>query len=265
MDEPLVSIIMGVYNAETRVSDCIESVLNQTYKNWEFVICDDCSEDNTYQILKKYQQSDNRIKIIHNKKNMRLAASLNHCLKNVSGIYVARMDDDDIALPERVKKQVDFLNEHLDYDVVGTNAKIFDGKKITGIRHCKEFPTEKDVLMGPPYIHPTIMMRKKVYDQLNGYTVEEKTRRGEDWDLWFRFYAAGFKGYNIQEELLIYHESSDDYKKRTLKIAFLNTKIAISGYRKLGVPVLGYIYAFKPILSYFIPEKIKKIVRHESI
>lgn len=265
MKRPLVSVIMGVYNAEQRVSNCIDSIINQTYTNWEFIICDDCSSDQTYQILKQYQCQDNRIKIIHNMKNMKLAASLNRCLQEANGLYVARIDDDDIAVPERLEKQVDFLNSHLNYSVVGSNAKISDGKKITGIRRCKEYPAETDVLFGPPFIHPSIMMRKAAYDLLQGYTVASRTKRGQDWDLWFRFYAAGLKGYNLQETLIVYHESPDDYKKRTFRRALDNTKTAINGYRLLRIPIWKYIFSLKPIISFIIPETLKKIARHENL
>ncbi len=263
--QPLVSVIMGVYNAENRVSDCIESIIKQTYENWEFVICDDCSTDHTYQILRQYQQKDDRIKIIRNKKNMKLAESLNHCLKEAKGIYVARMDDDDIAMPERFEKQVIFLNENPEYAVVGSNAQISDGQKITGIRYCKEHPEKTDVLYGPPYIHPSIMMRKSVYDRLNGYTVASYTKRGQDWDLWFRFYAAGFRGYNIQGKLIIYHESPEDYKKRNFRTALGYMKNAVNGYNLLKVPLWKYVFALKPILSCLIPETIKKNIRHEKL
>lgn len=263
--QPLISVIMGVYNAENRVSDCIESIIKQTYRNWEFVICDDCSKDRTYQILKQYQQKDNRIRIIRNEKNMKLAASLNNCLREAKGIYIARMDDDDISIPERFEKQVIFLNENPEYSVVGSNAQISDGQEIIGNRFCKESPSKTDVLFGPPYIHPSIMMRKCVYDQLNGYTVASCTKRGQDWDLWFRFYAAGFKGYNIQEKLIIYHESPEDYKKRTFQTALGYTKIAVNGYKMLKVSGWKYIFTLKPIMSYLIPEILKEKMRHEKL
>lgn len=264
MKRPLVSVIMGVYNAENRVSNCIESIINQTYTNWEFIICDDCSSDHTYQILKRYQHQDNRIKIIRNERNIKLAASLNYCLQEAKGHYVARIDDDDIAVPDRLEKQVDFLNNHPNYSVVGSNAKIFDGKKNAGIRYCKEYPTRTDVLFGPPFIHPSIMMRKDAYDLLHGYTVASRTKRGQDWDLWFRFYAAELKGYNLQETLIIYHESPDDYKKRTFRRALGYTRTAIIGYRLLRIPAWKYVFSLKPIISFIVPEAIKRYVRHEN-
>lgn len=253
---PLVSIIMGAYNCEESISSCIESIIDQTYSNWEFIICDDCSTDGTLEVLKDYATKDQRIKIVRNEKNSKLAYSLNHCLKYARGEYVARMDDDDKSLPERLEKQVLFLNEHPEYAVVGSSVQLFDGEKITGVRKSREYPQKNNVLYGPPFMHPTIVMRKSVYDELGGYTVSSRTLRGQDWDLWFRFFANGYKGYNFQKPLLIYHESPDDYKKRTVKTGIMYTKTALFGYKLLGAPKYKYICALKPLLSAMIPHKV---------
>lgn len=264
MQEPLVSIIMGVFNEEQTLERCMESILNQTYTNWEFVICDDCSTDSSYNILQKYAKLDSRIKVLQNKTNCRLAASLNRCLKVANGVYIARMDADDISLPERLAKQVRFL-ETSEFDVVGCAAKISDGTKIVGIRVNKEYPNKNDVLKGPTFMHPTIMMKKTVYDVLDGYTVADRTRRGQDWDLWFKFFSKGFTGYNMQEPLLIYHESEADLKKRTFKAAVGTMKTAILGFRLMKVPIVKYYLVLKPIISWFVPEKIKKLHRKEVL
>ena len=261
--KPLVSIIMGAYNCEDTISQCIESILSQTYKNWEFIICDDCSKDNTLKILTEFSEKDERIKVLHNPKNARLAASLNNCLKIAKGKYIARMDVDDICLPERLEKQVEFLENNPEFSVVGSAVNIFDGENIISTRKLKEYPTKSTVLYGPTFMHPTIMMRKEAYDALQGYTVSDRTIRGQDWDLWFRFHAKGFKGYNMQEPLLLYHETKEDYKKRTLKTAFMYTRTALYGYRLLNVPLWKRFLAFKPILSAIMPSKIM-IKYHKS-
>ena len=108
---PTVSVIMGIYNCEKTLSDAIDSIINQTYSDWELIMCDDGSTDNTYQIATKYSEKDNRITVIKNDTNSGLAFSLNHCLKYAKGEYVARMDADDISLPNRFEKQVAFLNK----------------------------------------------------------------------------------------------------------------------------------------------------------
>lgn len=248
---------MGAYNCENTISKCIESVISQAYENWEFIICDDCSKDNTLQVLTEYSQKDNRIKVLHNEKNLRLAASLNNCLKVAKGKYIARMDADDVCLPERLTKQVEFLDAHPEFAIVGSGVKVFDGENVTSIRiPTKEYPTKENVLYGPTFMHPTIMMRKEAYDALGGYTVSKRTTRGQDWDLWFRFYKENFKGYNLQEPLLLYHETVDDYKKRTLKAALATARTALYGYRLLNVSMWKYYLVLKPIISAIIPNRI---------
>ena len=256
MGAPLVSVIMGAYNCEDCIAQCIDSVIAQTYSNWEFIICDDCSTDSTADVLSRYAKNDQRIIVIRNEQNSKLAASLNRCLEYARGEFVARMDADDICLPERFEKQVEFLLAHDEFAVVGSGAKILDGVAIVSERIPKELPTAEDVLKGTLFMHPTIMMRKKVYDQLGGYTVAQRTERGQDWDLWFRFCNAGYQGYNLQESLIMYHESLDDYKKRTMKTGWMYTRTALYGFKLLNVPIWKYSYAFKPLISAIIPDKL---------
>ena len=105
INEPLVSIIMGVYNAEKTMQDSIDSILQQTYTKWEFIICDDGSTDNTYSELQKKYEGDDRFVIIKNEENSGLPFTLNHCIKHCSGDYIARMDADDISYCYYIKNK----------------------------------------------------------------------------------------------------------------------------------------------------------------
>lgn len=261
MDTPLVSIIMGAYNEEKTIGACIDSIIAQSYYNWEFIICNDCSTDRTLDVIKNYQ--DPRIVVINNTHNLRLAASLNKCIKIAKGKYIARMDADDICKKDRIAKEVAFLENNLDYDVVGSWAEVTNGEQITEIRKGMEVPDINLLLHNTPFIHPTIMMRSEVYHELNGYTVSERTKRGQDWDLWFRFYAKGHKGYNLQEPLLVYLEDNNSYKKRTIKTAMGYTQTALYGFRLLNISIWKYYIAFKPIISCLIPQGIKKAFRNK--
>ena len=258
MKEPLVSIIMGVYNEEKNVSKCIESILNQSYENWELIICDDCSKDRTKEIIDNYSIIDNRIIVISNEKNLRLAASLNRCLKKARGKYIARMDADDECIPDRILIQVEFLENNKDIDCVGCNRIVFDDDGDIGIRTIDEIPKKETLLLTTPFAHPTIMMRKEVYDYLGGYRTSKETMRAEDLDLWFRFFANGFKGYNIQKCLYRYHESENDIKKRNIKAAIGTTKVFINGYKLLGFPLYKYPFALKPIITSLLPNRFVK-------
>lgn len=247
---------MGAYNCSDTLEKCITSIYRQTYKNWEFIICDDCSNDNTLEILKEYAKKDSRIIVLHNDRNCRLAFSLNQCLKVAKGKYVARMDADDESLPMRIEKQVDFLEQNKDFDVVGCARVIFDEKGDIGIREGMREPTIKSLLTNTPFAHPTIVMRKSVFDELHGYTVSKLTMRAEDLDLWFRFYHNKHRGYNLPEPLYKYHESIEDYSKRTLLAGWNTSKVFINGYKLIGVPLHKYPMALKPLISSLIPNKL---------
>lgn len=147
---PTVSVIMGIYNCESTLSDAIDSIISQTFTDWELIMCDDGSTDNTYEIAKKYSVRYRNIKLIKNNKNSGLAYSLNQCLKHVNGKYVARMDADDFCLPERFEKQVKFLDGNLEYQVVGSSVQLFDGINDLNIRQLKEIPEKKDLINGSP-------------------------------------------------------------------------------------------------------------------
>lgn len=251
-----VSIIMGIYNCEKTLSDCIDSLLNQTYTNWELIMCDDSSTDCTYKIAKRYVEKYNNIVLLRNKTNKKLSATLNKCLEVAKGEYVARMDADDISLPTRLEKQVEFLDNNKEYSVVGCNRIIFDDNGNERVYVSEEMPNKYSLLNGVPFAHPTIMMRKNVYDKLNGYTVSSRTVRGQDLDLWYRFYKNNFKGYNIQEPLYRYRENLNDYKKRTLKAATGAARTNYYGFKMLNFPRRKYIYLVKPIISACIPNYI---------
>lgn len=264
--EPKVSIIMGVFNAEKTISRAIDSLLMQTYKNIEIIVCDDCSTDRTYAILKRYETNNKNIILIKNKENKKLAYSLNECLNlcDNKSKYIARMDADDICINDRIEKQVTFLENNLEYSVVGTARYIDNGFGEMKITNIEKIPNKKSMLKGSPFAHPTIMIKKKCLDKLNGYTVSDRTIRGQDLDLWFRFFSMGYKGYNLEEPLIVYHETIEDYKKRTLKTAFMYFRTNLFGYKLLNFPFHYYIYAFKPLISAILPSKLMFIFHNKG-
>ena len=254
---PRVSIIMGIYNCEKTLVRAIDSILEQTYADWELVMCDDGSKDGTYQLVTEYQRRyPDKIVLLKNPQNMRLAATLNHCLEVAQGEYIARMDADDESLPERLQREVEFLDSHPEIDCVGTGRIIFDDEGEYGTCAELENPTKETIIKHMPFAHPTIMMRASVYKALGGYTVSKETMRAEDADLWFRFFAAGYKGYVIQELHYRYRESKEDFKKRTFKAALGARKVKLKGYQLLGVPKRKWILAWKPVLVALIPKSI---------
>lgn len=256
-NHPLVSVIMSVYNCETTIDQAINSILNQTFQNFEFIICDDCSTDSTLKILENYADNNsNQIKVIKNKTNSKLAYSLNHCLSHSQGKYIARMDGDDISAPDRLEILYNFLQKNEDYDLVGTSMVLFSDKGERGRVNKKEVPTKRDLFYDVAFNHATIMMRSEVYKKINGYTDLPRTVRVEDVDLWFKFFSAGCKGFNIQKPLYFARVNENDLSKRTFKSRINDFKTRFIGFKRLNISIIYYPLILKPILTGLVPKKI---------
>jgi len=221
-NQPLVSVVMPVYNGERFLRDAIESILNQTYKNFEFIIVDDGSTDNSLKIIKEYQKKDKRIRLIENKKNLGQAKSLNKGLSLAKGKYYAKIDSDDIACKTRIEKEVDFLERNNNYVVVGSNLEIIDENNNTiGYRfyHQEDREIRKLIIIKSPFAHPSVMIKlsalKKIY-------YDESFLYCEDYDLWFKLLKYG-KGKNLSHFLLKYRVSKNQVKSKRLKIQLKET------------------------------------------
>jgi glycosyltransferase involved in cell wall biosynthesis len=185
MKSPKVTVLMPVYNSEKYLHDAIKSILNQTFRDFEFIIIHDPSTDKTTEILQSF--NDPRIKIINNEKVLGLIESLNTGLGIASGEYIARMDSDDISLPERFEKQVKYLQAHPEVGVLGCHVKIVDEISKT-VSVCSR-PLTNDqnqwrLLFGPSLMHPSVMFRKELIIKHGGYSKE--ALHAEDYELWSR-------------------------------------------------------------------------------
>ena len=260
-----VSVIMGIYNCADTLPEAIDSIIAQTYTDWELIMCDDASTDNTYTVAKEYQEKyPEKIILIKNEVNSYLSYSLNHCLEHVTGTFVARMDGDDVSLPDRFEKQVQYLHEHPDIQLVGTAMQWFDEKNgptriIYKPEHTDKWTLQKEI----PFHHATIMTYKSVYNSLKGYTVSDRTRRAQDYDLWFRFFAKGYTGDNIHEALYLVREDEFAIKRRTFKVYWNAYKTTRIGFRLLGYPKRWLVKAFfVTLIKGFTPNFIQIAYRN---
>ena len=256
---PIVSIIMGVYNCKNfeLLDKSISSILNQTFSDFEFLICDDGSTNNTLAYLKKIEAEDSRVKILSYEKNRGLSYALNICLKEAKGKYIARQDDDDISDPRRLEMEFFFLENNKQYSIVGTLADVFDDRGVWGKYNNPEKTQKNDFYWNSPFMHPTIMVRKEAYDVVGGYRIAKETRRCEDIDLFMRMYAAGLKGYNIQKSLYLYRMvNTPDKKHRPMKYRIDEAVVKFKGYKAMGNLFRGMPFVLKPILVGVIPQKI---------
>ncbi len=204
----MLSIVMSVYNGEKMVGKAIESMLNQTYDDFEFIIIDDCSKDQTLEILYDYQKKDSRIKVLKNKKNLGIAASLNKGILESKGEWIVRMDDDDESLPDRLEKQIDFIQNHPDVDIFGGKAIFQDinGNEMPNYFHnwppIDTNDIEKFLYHNSPIIHPTVFIRKQSLFNLGLYNKDFSG--AEDYELWIRAWENGLNIKNIDDVLIRY-------------------------------------------------------------
>lgn len=238
-----ISVIMGVYNPKeiSRLQKAVDSVILQTFGEWELILCNDGSERKYRTVLEEIAASDERIVLIHNDKNHGLGYALNRCLEAAKGSYIARMDDDDISVPDRLRREYIFLENHPEYQWVGSNAELYDENGIWGTECMPKIPWERDFLKYSPYIHPSVMFRREVLQEAGGYSQEESVRRCEDYELFMRLHAQGARGYNLQESLLLYREDADSYLRRTMKSRIQETKLRYRGFQSLGILSAGTI------------------------
>lgn len=183
--DPKVTVLMSVYNGERYLNEAVDSILSQTFTDFEFLIIDDASTDRTPEILRGYD--DPRIRIVTNEENLGLTKSLNKGLALARGEYIARMDADDISAPERLEKQVSFLERNTDIGVLGTNVQYVDdfGNPLQILKwpSCDSLIKWRLCFMNP-LAHPSILIRRKLLTNIGGYN--EEITFAQDYDLWGR-------------------------------------------------------------------------------
>lgn len=259
---PKVSVIMGVYNTpKDYLTLAIDSILNQTYQDFEFIICNDGSTDGSFSYLKKHYKDNSKIVFIENDKNRGLAYTLNHCLKKSKGEYIARMDGDDYCDLDRLKKQIDFLEKNKEYQLVATNVHCFDEKGIWGQRNQPAIITAKDFLFTSPITHPTILATKESFEKVEGYRISWETNRTEDYDLFMRMFSKGVKMYTLQSPLYFYREDNDCYKKRKYSHRLPEVMVRARGFKQLHLYPSCIPYIIKPLIVGIIPQKTLKNLR----
>ncbi len=261
-----ISVIMGIFNCETTLSESIDSILNQTYKNIELIMCDDGSADNTYKIASEYKEKyPDKIILIKNDKNMGLNFTLNRCLEVATGEFIARQDGDDVSLPERLEKELEILENNPEISIVSTRMYRFDENGIFGEDTLIECPQNLDFVKASPFNHATCLVRKEAYDAVDGYTVNPKLLRVEDYHLWSKMYALGYKGYNIMTPLYKMRDDRNAANRRKYKYRINEFYARWQVYKLLKLPAKYYVYAFRPLVVGLIPAPVYKLLHQKNL
>jgi glycosyltransferase involved in cell wall biosynthesis len=261
---PKISVLMPAYNAESFIKESISSIINQTFTDFEFIIIDDCSTDNTWKIILELQGKDKRIVAVKNQNNLKLSLTLNKGIELCKAKYIARMDADDYSLPDRLEKQYNYMEANPDIGISGGTMRVCDGNlkaKYLRFYHQTDSDIRKHIFRYSPYCHPLVIFKKEVFSKVGLY--DTNYNPAEDYELYFRI-GKYFKFGNLTNTLLNYRVieksmTTGSTKKMELQTINIREKYAKGhGYK---MSLLDKIYNFSHFLSiYIIPRKIKLLL-----
>lgn len=247
------------YNSERYLKAAIESVLQQSFRDFKFIIVNDASRDRSKNILDKFASENSRIKLINNRRRMGLTKSLNLAIKSTLSQYVIRMDADDISLPRRFAEQIQFMDRQPEVGVSGTWVYLIDknDKKLK----VKKMPTKakdikKTAIKANPFIHPSLIIRHSIFKEIGYYN--EKFLYAQDYEFILRILKK-YQGVNLPRPLILYRIGGE--KSASVRFIKQQEKFAMSArikaLKELGYPWWQAIYLFKPAISYLIPAGLK--------
>lgn len=251
-----VSVVMSYFNDENFVAAAINSVLSQTFSDFELIIVDDGSTDSSFKIAKQFD--DKRIKILRNGENRGIVYSLNRGIKYSKGEYIARMDSDDISKKDRLKKQLDFFKRNNLVAICGTWAVLINEKgdfiKKTELPVTNE-EIKRNLIKFNPFIHSTMMFRRSLIE--NGGFYRKDFEGAEDYELVVRI-SQKYKLANIPEYLHFHRlEFSGISFAHLKKVEMQSLKTRVIALKEYGYPFWNMIYLLKPLVLYLFPSQLK--------
>ncbi|WP_288109574.1 glycosyltransferase family 2 protein [Bacteroides acidifaciens] len=262
--KPRISVIMGIYNCAPTLQEALNCLYAQTYQDFEIILCDDGSKDDTYAIAQENAQKYSNIKLIKNPHNMGLNQTLNNCLAVAKGEFIARMDGDDTCSPNRFEKEMKVLDEHPEYAIVSTDMSFFDENGTWGQTNELSEPQPQDFLKKTQFCHAACLVRKEAYDAVEGYSVDNKLLRVEDYHLWVKMYSKGYRGYNILEPLYQMRDDRNANNRKKFKFRFNEAYVKAEAIRLFHLPLWSYIYCFRPIIIGLLPNPLYNYLHHKK-
>lgn len=245
---------MGIYNCAPTLQESVESIVNQTYCDWELIMCDDCSTDDTLalamELKNKYPE---QIQVLQNDSNKGLNYTLNKCFSAARGKYLARQDGDDISFPQRLEKQIDFIKHYTEYSIVSSAMVHFDENGDWGVSKLKEYPDKYDFIRGTPFCHAASLFTREAFEAVKGYSVSDRLLRVEDYDLWSKMYALGLKGANLMEPLYKMRDDRDAYSRRKFRFRINESYAMVLTIKRLNLPFYMIIFAARPLIVGLLP------------
>jgi teichuronic acid biosynthesis glycosyltransferase TuaG len=234
-NEALVSVVMPAYNCEKYVVEAINSILAQTYRNWELLVLDDGSKDNTLRIIEEFSQKDSRIKALPNGKNMGVSATRNRGIELASGEWIAFLDSDDMWKPEKLEKQFEIIEkEAAEFLFTGSSYINEEGEPYKGIFEVPEKITYKKLRNQNVISCSSVLVKKKYFEHIK----MEKDEMHEDYAVWLRILKTGVTAFGVNEPLLIYRISRNSKSGNKMKTVKMTYKV----FRFVGINPIGAAY-----------------------
>lgn len=254
---PRATVLMAVYNGEAHLAEAVASILSQDFVDFEFLIIDDGSTDSTPAILRSWKARDPRIRVVRNDENAGLGFCLALGVREAAGEYVVRMDADDIAVAGRLRRQMEFLDQHQEVDIVGGSAVEIDHSGKLG-RHRTMPLDHADIvanIWACPLIHPTVAFRRQRVLVAGNYN--PALRRRQDYDLWFRCVHRGLRFANLPEALVYYRFEPTSHRKQSFKLALQQAYIGWRGCRMLKRPLWQRFAVTGPVWRALLPRSMR--------
>ncbi len=253
---PAISILLSVYNGATTIRRCLNSIAQQTYRDWEIICVDDASDDSTLHLVKVWQEkhAHTQMKLVQNRTNLGLTASLAAGSKEAAGEFIARIDADDWWVPQKLAKQLAYLNSHPACGVVGCRYINVHGQKQTTIRLPETTEAiRQNIFRRNPFGHSCVLIRKAVFDTAGGY--DTSIRYGQDRDLWFRLLPITDMA-NLPEALCYrtVNASSTTHEKWQIIQQLKTVHKYIRAYRASPVAYLGFV---EPLILLAVPKSAR--------
>ena len=256
---PPITVLMSVYNDLPYLKDAVESILNQSFTNFEFLIFDDASTDGSSAVLQQYASKDTRIKLITNQTNRGLGFNLARGVKMARSPWIARMDADDLAFPNRLQLQLNYVQAHPDVSIVGgwaidinNNGQFISERKV---------PTTdgqiKKLIWTNPLIHGTVLFNKADIERVGSYS--RKLAKRQDYDLWFRCAQAGLKFANLPQPLIKYRFTDNTLQRNNWKVALVHLRIGWRGCWQVKASPIAYLGVTKQLIIVLLPPPLRVV------
>lgn len=263
-----ISVLMGVYYRRPDVSlleRSVRSILAQTVADFELLICDDGSSGEAVALLEGLAHLDKRIHLVRPGGAYSLPRKLNACFQMSQGQWIARMDDDDYSHPDRLEKQLAYLQAHTDIDFVGCNVNLMCEGQRAGRKQFPKLPAVRDFYFSQPYIHPALLFRREALERVGGYSEDRRCLLCEDYDLLLRMYAAGCQGANLQETLFDYTIPASAKGNRQMCHRWNEAVTRYRRFRELNVLPKAWPYVVKPLAVGLMPERMLRGLKKRAI